>query len=246
MVFIGGWGSGSKILGNGPILECENCHNENHFQVRESSKKATLYFIPVAKWDKHYWLVCPICQYGVELDSIEQARAIIELAAAEMPPLTFNENGTLRESMASADSSDDAPELPGQEAGERYIYRVMMEAVRREIPINDGQVWLLKQNPASVQEWLEENPEVEEEWVREQLRELNTICVELIRSAIEHEKSEGIECIEVRRGLRIPSDWEDDYQDMHESNLPWFISAFAQNAFLGNPLANEKGPWISE
>ena len=50
-----GWGSGAKQLGTGFVTTCDNCNNTNPFVVVESSKKITVYWIPVAKWSKHYF-----------------------------------------------------------------------------------------------------------------------------------------------------------------------------------------------
>ena len=89
MVFVGGWGRSNKTIGIGPLLECDNCNNTNNFKVFETSRKATLYFIPVAKWERQYWMVCPICSYGTELESLEQAQKIVSISAATLTPMVM-------------------------------------------------------------------------------------------------------------------------------------------------------------
>ncbi|MGB4737020.1 MAG: zinc-ribbon domain-containing protein [Fuerstiella sp.] len=80
-----GWGSGAKQLGTGFVTTCDNCNNTNPFVVVESSKKITVYWIPVAKWSKHYFYVCPICSHGFAVPTKELAQRI--LAAAFRNPL---------------------------------------------------------------------------------------------------------------------------------------------------------------
>ncbi|PKQ29934.1 MAG: hypothetical protein CVT60_02760 [Actinobacteria bacterium HGW-Actinobacteria-10] len=78
MFFIFGWGNSDKTLGQGCTLECPNCHNVRQWSVVETSQKASLFFIPVAKWAPKYWMVCPICSWSVELLSREHAYRVLE------------------------------------------------------------------------------------------------------------------------------------------------------------------------
>jgi hypothetical protein len=71
------------------------------------------------------------------------------------------------------------------------------------------------------------------------------LSVELVRSAIERAKDAGAQCIAVREGLVLPQVWEDHYETIYETQFPWLISLVMQNAFLGNPFADESQPWIS-
>lgn len=77
MFLIFGWGNSDKALGEGCTLECPNCHNVRRWQVVQSSQKASLFFIPVAKWGSKYWMVCPVCSESVELLSEQQARQVL-------------------------------------------------------------------------------------------------------------------------------------------------------------------------
>ena len=75
-----GWGTGAKELGNGSLSTCENCNNTNPFVVVESSKKITVYWIPVAKWSKQYFYICPVCSRGFQIPSKKLAHRILSAA----------------------------------------------------------------------------------------------------------------------------------------------------------------------
>jgi hypothetical protein len=79
-----GWGSGAKSLGDGFIATCRHCSNTRPFSVVETSRKITLYWLPVAKWNKQYYYICPVCSHGFEIPSKELAQRI--LAAAFRDP----------------------------------------------------------------------------------------------------------------------------------------------------------------
>lgn len=54
--------------------KCLVCHNTVVFKLVETARKFTMYWIPVAKWSKKYYLICPICEHGREVskDSAEK------------------------------------------------------------------------------------------------------------------------------------------------------------------------------
>lgn len=74
----------------------------------------------------------------------------------------------------------------------------------------------------------------------------NDSGVALIRAAIERSKATGVRTIKVRRGLRLPAEWENNYEAIYQSNFPWYVSAVIQNALLGNAPAGETRPWTSK
>jgi len=76
-MLIFGWGSDRKQLGEVGVIECANCHNARRWIIVEESKKATIYFVRVAKWDKIYALLCPVCNDGVQLESREHAQDLL-------------------------------------------------------------------------------------------------------------------------------------------------------------------------
>ena len=88
MFFIFGWGRSAKKLGQGYTLTCPNCHNTRAWQVVKTGQKVSLFFVPVAKWNTKYVMVCPICSAALELQSKEQAQQILATA--------LQQNGALR------------------------------------------------------------------------------------------------------------------------------------------------------
>lgn len=75
-----GWGSGSKQLGDGFIHTCSQCRNRRQASVVETSKKITLYWLPIAKWSKQYYYICPVCSHGFKIPTIELAQQILAAA----------------------------------------------------------------------------------------------------------------------------------------------------------------------
>ena len=63
-----GWGKKSKHLADMGIDKCNNCNNYAPFEVRELSNNASLFFVPMAKWNKKSYLVCTTCNAGYELN----------------------------------------------------------------------------------------------------------------------------------------------------------------------------------
>lgn len=63
-----GWGKKGKPIGYVGIDKCPNCKNYVHFSIYEYSNRVNLYFVPVAKFNKKSYLVCPVCEAGYELD----------------------------------------------------------------------------------------------------------------------------------------------------------------------------------
>jgi hypothetical protein len=77
MPILAGWGGKRKLVGNYGIHKCSNCHNWQPMGIYELSRQATLYFIPVAKWDKKYYIICPICEAGVPV-SVEELAPLLQ------------------------------------------------------------------------------------------------------------------------------------------------------------------------
>jgi len=76
MIFYG-WGSDAKKLGEGFFQICGRCNNLSRFVVLETCKKVTLYFVPIAKWQRKYFYVCPICSNGFQIPDKELAQRIL-------------------------------------------------------------------------------------------------------------------------------------------------------------------------
>lgn len=77
MIFFG-WGKGSKKMCDVYFGECSQCHNMVIFELRQFAKKFELYFIPVVRWDKQYYISCPKCSYGYEVlkEKVEDIKEI--------------------------------------------------------------------------------------------------------------------------------------------------------------------------
>ncbi|RYM34797.1 hypothetical protein ERX46_05330 [Brumimicrobium glaciale] len=56
----------------GPVEQnqYQNYNNTEFWQLNRLSKFFTLFFIPIFPYNTIYWYYCPICNYGIELDSV--------------------------------------------------------------------------------------------------------------------------------------------------------------------------------
>lgn len=54
---------------------CSHCKNEEYWILNRTTKWFTLFFIPVLPLGSKYFLSCPICQYGFDLDREQVATA---------------------------------------------------------------------------------------------------------------------------------------------------------------------------
>ena len=87
-MIIFGWGRRHKVLGEGFFVHCPNCGNATQRMIVETSKRISLYFVPVAKWSKRYWMACSVCSGGIELPSKQFAQQVLAAAlqdATEIP-----------------------------------------------------------------------------------------------------------------------------------------------------------------
>lgn len=93
-MIIFGWGKNSKEIGKGLIQECPNCKNVRQWIIVETSKKVSLYFVPVAKWNKEFFCICPVCNNGIKLDSLDDAHKIMGAAIEQEAALKkqYSEN----------------------------------------------------------------------------------------------------------------------------------------------------------
>ena len=63
------WGSKGyqKDLGHTQTaIECGHCNNVDTWEIVETGRKFTLYWIPLFPYGKSYFVSCPICHYGTE------------------------------------------------------------------------------------------------------------------------------------------------------------------------------------
>ncbi|MFV0393344.1 MAG: zinc-ribbon domain-containing protein [Coprobacillaceae bacterium] len=51
--------------------ECDNCHNEVTLIIKMIQTKFTIFWIPLFTTSTKYYLVCPICNQGMEISKQE-------------------------------------------------------------------------------------------------------------------------------------------------------------------------------
>jgi len=68
-MIIFGWGH-QKSKNYGPVFKhhCDHCNNDDYWTLHKISTWFTLFFIPVFPYESKCLLICPVCNYGVELD----------------------------------------------------------------------------------------------------------------------------------------------------------------------------------
>lgn len=81
-MIIFGWGHAS-IKNYGPTykIPCKNCGNENHWYLSRTMTWFTLFFIPIFPYNIKYFLYCPVCQNGINVEG-EQVKELRPLAEA--------------------------------------------------------------------------------------------------------------------------------------------------------------------
>ncbi len=69
-MIIFGWGHQMRKK-LGPVFKhhCDHCNNEDYWILHKISVWFTLFFIPVFPYERNFLLLCPICTYGIKLDS---------------------------------------------------------------------------------------------------------------------------------------------------------------------------------
>lgn len=69
MIILYGWGNRSKKLADAGYLTCGHCNNVSWFTIIYLASEFNLYYIPVARWNRRYYMVCGICSAGYEIDN---------------------------------------------------------------------------------------------------------------------------------------------------------------------------------
>ena len=71
MFIIIGFRETRKFLGKARMLTCARCGNTNAFEVWSETQWITLFFINVIPVKTKYFVLCPICHYGQEVQKRE-------------------------------------------------------------------------------------------------------------------------------------------------------------------------------
>lgn len=94
-----GWGGGTP-KDQGPVLPtvCSNCGNATVYRLISFNKWFRLYFIPLVPYGYREWLMCPICNVGIELSTNAQRDAarhlqarVLAVESGELAMEQFNE-----------------------------------------------------------------------------------------------------------------------------------------------------------
>jgi transcription elongation factor Elf1 len=64
MFFIFGFGTKQQDLGPGPTRTCPRCSNTTVWGRTRESNQFTLFFIPVARWNRREFVQCGICGHA--------------------------------------------------------------------------------------------------------------------------------------------------------------------------------------
>ncbi len=88
-MLIAGWGKDAKNLGYVGIVKCTHCKNYGLMSLYEIARRISVYFIPVAKFQKHWYVVCPTCNSGSEVDADTRDRILRESIELPDEPTTI-------------------------------------------------------------------------------------------------------------------------------------------------------------
>lgn len=117
-MLIAGWGKNAKNLGTVGLHRCERCHNPVLVDLYEVKKKVSLYFVPVAKWDSHFFLICTTCDGSIEITR-ELKDKLLQESLRHPPPETLIEiwNDVI-ECLGKVSSDDESGDVLKAKIGE--------------------------------------------------------------------------------------------------------------------------------
>ena len=96
-----GWGKKGTAIGYLGIDKCPNCKNYVHFSIYEYSNRVNIYFVPVAKFNKKQYLVCPVCEAAWQLEGNTKEEFLEEMLTSpdmDTTEMIWNKAGTIIES----------------------------------------------------------------------------------------------------------------------------------------------------
>ncbi|MFI2839278.1 zinc-ribbon domain-containing protein [Mycolicibacterium sp. PDY-3] len=65
MLFIFGFGTKQKLLGEAGVRTCPRCHNTTAWSRVRRYRQFKLFFVPIARWGRTQFEVCGICGASV-------------------------------------------------------------------------------------------------------------------------------------------------------------------------------------
>lgn len=68
MMFIGGISQGQKLLDYAKMVICEQCGSYGRYQVMMTYMYFSFFFIPLFKWNRHFYVKMSCCDAVYELD----------------------------------------------------------------------------------------------------------------------------------------------------------------------------------
>ena len=133
-----GFGPGeARDLGEVAPVTCPNCHNNVFLHHLRSKKAVRLYFVPVVPYGADEYLLCPICNRGLQLKDGQQA-AVSGMQAAtaayrsgRMTPDAYEaQTANFWRQLGGASGGEQVLQAPGGErdAGPRGRGRARREA----------------------------------------------------------------------------------------------------------------------
>lgn len=121
MFFIMGISQGQKRLNFDQVIVCGHCGKYGHLEVYLVYSYLSLFFIPVFKWGRRYFVKTTCCNTSVELDA-ELGRRIERGEVTSLPesiiPDTYQYRGKRRCSACGYETEEDFQFCP--KCGERF------------------------------------------------------------------------------------------------------------------------------
>lgn len=121
-----GWGR-QTIKNYGITFEhmCSNCNNEDYWQLVRSTTWFTLFFIPVIPYEQKYFILCPICEYGIRINGndIYNLKVLAEANTELINKRTTVDEYNSRVSTSHNNANNNKPE---------YIEAVEIEEERKD------------------------------------------------------------------------------------------------------------------
>ena len=65
MLLFFGYGIKQRYVGAGQVRTCPRCQNTTQWSRMQEYKQISLFFIPVARWNRHQFEVCGSCGASV-------------------------------------------------------------------------------------------------------------------------------------------------------------------------------------